>query len=268
MLAPTGASLNGFAGTKTDSDEEHRELIVQLQQLRGRIYLQDGAVGRKSLTLDHRHVASADEESWHLLTISSQGRVMGCARFQRHDSSVSFQNLSVRRAAIASSPEWGLKLRSAICAELKSARNFGFCYVELGGWALAEELRGTSEALQYVLATYAWTRIMGGALGITTATERNSSASILRRLGGKSLEWEGEAVPKYYDPHYNCGMEVLRFDSRYPNPKYENTIESLQAQICTAHIIRRAGSETRRGITAPSALVSRWRDAGLSTLEV
>lgn len=271
LVAPAGATLKQFNGSITDSDYSYQQLIAELQRLRGFVYLKDGAINASDLTSDGRHVSSVDEESWHLLTMSADRRVLGCARFHQHANSVSFQQLAVRRSAIAQSPEWGAKFRASICAELAMARQSGFSFVELGGWALAEELRGTTEALQYVLATFAWTRLMGGARGITTATERNGSASILRRLGGQSLESEGEPIPPYYDRHYNCGMEVLRFDSRYPNPKYEATIELLRSQIASSCVVRREPLNPRGSLTDSSegaSFVSRLKDGAIAALGV
>jgi hypothetical protein len=84
------------------------------------------------------------------------------------------------------------------------------------------------------LAGYSLGRIRGGCLGITTATVRHCSSSILRRLGGATLEADGVTVPRYYDPRYRCDMEVLRFDSRNPNTKYLHLIELLREKLANA----------------------------------
>ena len=162
-------------------------------------------------------------------------RVIGCTRLRRHPSPASWGQLGIGQAPIARSDEWGLKFRASINAELDAARWAGFSYVEVGGWALAEEIRGTFMALKTVLATFAWSQqLLGGALGIATATERNHSAAILRRLGGRPLAWDGVELPPYYDDRYRCQMEVLRFDSRETNPKYAGLLEELREQIAEA----------------------------------
>jgi hypothetical protein len=64
-------------------------------------------------------------------------------------------------------------------------------------------------------------RLFGGALAITTATFRHRSSSILRKLGGQALvNDDGIEIPSYYDPQYDCEMEILQFDSDRPNPRY------------------------------------------------
>ncbi|HVW86778.1 MAG TPA: hypothetical protein VHB50_18965, partial [Bryobacteraceae bacterium] len=203
----------------------------------GRLYLEDGAIGQNDLSADGRHILPTDEQSWHLLSINSAGKIVGCTRYLQHQKNTRFDDLRVRHAALAESDVWGARLRAAVEEELSNARKAGFSYVEVGGWAMDYEIRCTAECLRSVLATYAWSRIIGGALGISTATERNGSASILRRLGGRSLEWDGAALPAYFDPHYNCSMQMLRFDSRSPNPRYEEAIEQLRQALLNAPVI-------------------------------
>jgi hypothetical protein len=231
LVAPAAACLKPFSGPVTFSDRVHSELIRSVQRLRGAIYLSDGAVQPSQLTRSGRHVSASDDESWHLLTMRSDGEILGCIRFLRHPNTVHCSQLRVSDAPPACSNHWAAGFLSSVNAELEAARRFNFSYVEIGGWALAQELRGTAEALHSVLSTYALARVQGGALGITTATERNGSASILRRLGGRPLEWDGAALPPYYDQNYGCGMEILRFDSRSPSPRYASTVDALHNHI-------------------------------------
>jgi hypothetical protein len=165
------------------------------------------------------------------------GSVVGCTRFLRHRRDLSFDDLRVRDAAIASSPEWGAKFRAMIEREISAARNAGFAYVEVGGWALDKMARCTSDCVRGVLATFAWSRLLGGALGICTATERNHSAAILQKLGGRSFEYRGEPMPSYYDERYGCRMHLLRFDSRVPNPRYEELISRIEETLCGVPVV-------------------------------
>ena len=110
-------------------------------------------------------------------------------------------------------------------------------YAEVGGWAVARESRCTSEGLLLALGAYSLGRALGGALGLTTATVRHSSSTILRRLGGGHLEAGGTAVPSYYDPRYRCEMELLRFDSRRPNAKYAGLIDTLAGKLTNVLVV-------------------------------
>ncbi len=105
---------------------------------------------------------------------------------------------------------------------------------------MTRDSRCTSEGLVLALAAYSLGRIAGGALGLTTATVRHASSTILRRLGGSHLEAHGETVPPYFDARYNCEMELLRFDSRRPSAKYAPLIEQLKDKLATVPVIARS----------------------------
>ena len=88
-----------------------------------------------------------------------------------------------------------------------------------------------------VLATYSLGQLCGNALGVSTATARNGSAIILKRLGGRSVVVDDSELLPYYDPIYNCEMELLRFDSRKPNPRYEPWVSELRDYLTTTRVI-------------------------------
>jgi len=72
---------------------------------------------------------------------------------------------------------------------------------------------------------------MGGAIGVCSATFRHGSASILSRLGGKRLESDGIQLPSYYDPQHRCMVEILRFDYRSTDARFEPLLRIL-AENC------------------------------------
>jgi hypothetical protein len=77
---------------------------------------------------------------------------------------------------------------------------------------------------------------------MTTATFRHCSATILKRLGGARFEVDGVTLPPYFDPRYGCMMEMLRFDSRRPNPKYVSLIEQVRHTLAGITVIARPSS--------------------------
>jgi hypothetical protein len=172
-------------------------------------------------------------------------------RYSHRSAHADLQDLTVLRSALGRSPEWGSKVESAIHAELTLADQQGRGIVEAGGWALGKEIRGTVEALRMALASFAICEEWGGAVGLSTATERHCSASILRRIGGRSLESNGSPLPSYYDPQYDCRMEILRFHSWAPNPRYRVWIDGIRAllrkiPVITSESFAYAASEGRR----------------------
>jgi hypothetical protein len=187
--------------------------------------------------------------------VDKDHQITGCAWYLQHDNDVSVEDLRVRCCPLARMGEWRDRLWQGVESELARAREDRLRYAEVGGWAVSPRSRCTSEGLVLALAGYSLGRICGGCLGITTATVRHCSSSILRRLGGKPLEANGVVVPSYYDPRYRCEMEILRFDSRHPNPKFAGLIERLREKMSSIEVVVRPAAmatlETYRGSYQP-----------------
>jgi hypothetical protein len=218
-------------------DAAHAHLLAEVQRLRGSIYLDDGAILPEELTSDGRHYQEIDGRSWHVLTLNAGGRISGCLRVLDETTAGGFEDLWIRHSAMARSDGWGYRLRQAIETEMQSARREGLAFGEVGGWAIAAERRCTTDALRIILATYALLELLGGSKGVATATCRHCSAPVLRRIGLSSLVAGDCELPAYYDPQYRCDMEVLRFDSRFPNPKYLAWVMELSAHLSTVPVI-------------------------------
>lgn len=237
LLAPPQVSVpSSFANVDINPDRR-ASFVAAMQRLRGSIYLRDGAVERRHLSIDGLHRTPEDDKSWHLLMVDDTGQVDACVWYMEHAPSVSVNQLRARSCPLAQQPAWRRPLWNAIEMELARARHDGIGYAEVGGWAVAEQNRCKSEGLVLALAGYSLGRILGGALGMTTATVRHCSSTILRRLGGSDLVFGDRIIPSYYDPRYKCEMELLRFDSRQPNPKYSGLVELLREKLADVLVI-------------------------------
>jgi hypothetical protein len=137
--------------------------------MRGRIYLEDGAIEPWQLTGDGRFCLHEDENRWHLLTVNEQ-QLRGCASLKVYLPPTAFSDLGVSQSAQARCSQWGSALRKSVSLDLLLAESELLRYVEAGGWALAPELRCTTEALHIALASYALGELLGGCLGLSTAT--------------------------------------------------------------------------------------------------
>lgn len=234
LLAPNGAQIPDKFRNRRDDARGHASLLGDLQRLRGRVYVQDGAIQTWDLTADGRHTQAADDESWHILVTGEDGRVAGCARYFSHSPNARIEDLGVATAPLVTNSltrDWA---RAAIESQLQDARDRRLGYVEVGGWALTEELRWSAAALHLALASYALAEILGGCLSIGTVTHRHASSSILRRIGGTSLQYGGMEAGSYFDPRYGCDMEILTFDSSKPNPKYKSMLAEIQKELATS----------------------------------
>jgi hypothetical protein len=221
------------------SNRRHQHLLSKMQRLRGSAYQADGAVHRSELTVDGRHKLSIDECSWHVLSLDADGEVVACLRYLEESHISAFDGLRVRHSALARCPSQGSKFRRAVEGEIEHARRTSIGFGEVGGWAVREDHRRTPESLRIVLATYALLELLGSCTGVATATFRHHSAAILRRIGLSALRADGYEIPPYYDSQYGCLMQVLRFDSRFPNPRYRDWIGALMGDLANAPVVSR-----------------------------
>lgn len=254
LLAPAqGCVPSSFTHARVNHDR-YSELLHSLQRLRGRIYLEDGAIQTSQLTSDGRHRQDVDEGSWHILAFGEHGELCGCARYRHYPGRVAFDQLGVRRSAIAQGMRWGSQLRTAVEIEIEAATRRGLAFAEVGGWAISAEKRCTAAALRIAFTTYALAQALGGSVGLTTATMRHHSSAILRRIGGRSLTLADSELPPYYDPQYRCRMEMLRFDSGEPDTAYRFPIERLQNRLPAVSVVAPRHEETApRPAIAPPA---------------
>jgi hypothetical protein len=237
LLAPAGRDIAGAFTNVTFDPHRHLQLVRAMQLVRGAIYLNEGNVTEDRLSPEGLHLTPEDEKSWHLLLTDSSGQVSSCAWYMEHDDAASIQHLRLRHCPLADRDEWRDKLHSAVEGEIARARRDGLRYAEVGGWAVSKARRCTSEGLVLALAAYGLCRLLGGALGVTTANVTHASSSILRRLGGSYLECNGTPMPAYFDPNYNTKIELLRFDSRRPSAKYLGPIETLRGRLARVPVI-------------------------------
>lgn len=236
LLAPPLANLTEiFQSVKVDY-LQHEWLLAQVQRLRGRVYLKDGAIEARQLSPDGRFVHPHDKTSWQLLVTNPIGQVSGCLRYHLADEA-SFDHLDIAQSALAGSDKWGKRLQKAVEARKADAQRRQIRYAELGGWALVEEMRGSRLALGMALTVYAIGQLLGGAVATTTATTRHGSSTILKKVGGTGLVSDGLELPPYYDPRYKCDMEILGFDAHCPNPKYEVWVEECRRHLANLTVI-------------------------------
>jgi hypothetical protein len=265
LLAPSTTLVPDAFRCVDVNPERHERILTQLQRLRGRVYLHDGAIEPSQLSSDGRHRAEIDDHSWHVVSLLPDGRVTGCARYRVHRESVRFEDLGVWASPLAHHADWQPVLREAVESEIALARRRNLAYAEVGGWAVAEDLRFTPQAVDIALSTYALAQKLGGCVGITTATVRNASSRILRKIGGRPLEVAACPLPSYYDPQYRCDMELLRFESNAPNPRYQTRMARVANRLQDLTVVCAKGPHAERSLARrftnvrpPAPKVSPW----------
>lgn len=230
LIAPAGWSeVQGFYRANVDP-AGHSDLIGAVQRFRGGCYLADGAIGAHELTADGRHVQSMDDDSWHLVIRDDDGAVISCARYHSVKNP-RFESTAAAGSALAQSPDWRGKVARIVENSIRQANARGAHFAELGGWCVADVARHSRHALRSVLYMFALGEILGGTIGLSTATTRHCSSSILQRLGAQKASLDGEVLPSYFDRRFDCEMELLQFDSLRPSPKYVRQVAEYRAML-------------------------------------
>ena len=165
VLAPEASVPEIFRNVEIDY-RRHRNLVRAMQQMRGSIYLRDGAVTSAQLTYDGLHQTPEDDRSWHLLTVNRDGEVTGCAWYLEHPHTVTPQDLRVRHTPLARGIDWRDRLWRAVEGE-----------IGLGVIVYQEQVMQAAQLLA------------GYTLG---------QADLLRRAMGKKIRSEMQAQRKHF----------------------------------------------------------------------
>src|SRR5947208_7692331 len=111
VLPPSKLRVPGIFRNVKVSNRRHDELFAEMQRFRGSVYVEDGAIANSDLTSDGRHRMSIDEDSWHVLSLDSDGRVVACLRYLDETHASDFDDLWVRHAALSGCPKLGRTFR-------------------------------------------------------------------------------------------------------------------------------------------------------------
>ena len=130
LVAPPQREIPEHFRQVTYNHDRRERLVEQVQQLRGSVYLEDGAIGRQQLTPDGLHRTPEDARCWHLLMLNRQREVSSCAWYLEHDDVDNFEQLRVRHCPLAREGAWRDKLWSAVQSELERARRECLRYAE------------------------------------------------------------------------------------------------------------------------------------------
>jgi hypothetical protein len=230
ILAPALGTIPSALPNRCIDPAVHANLIYATQVLRGTVYNEYAPIASQ-LFPDGRHYLPSDAHSWHIvLQDTCEQQIAGCIRYRPiHD----FEELTVSQSALARSHRYGPLLRAAVERDIAATENAGMHYAEVGMWALRPEVRCSSAAINLALMMFVLAECLGGGLGITTATTRHHSASILRRLGGRRLA----GLPTYYEPRYGCVIEVLHFGLANLNSRFASRLNQLRAEMRHTDII-------------------------------
>ncbi len=228
VLAPSRQEVPKSVTHDVLSSREHSQLMYDLQRLRGSAYRECEGMAA-TLLPDGRHWHRLDASSWHIVVQDADDDVVGCARYRRISA---FDELLCRKAVVATSNETGPIFKAEFEQQVANARKRGLHYGEAGGWAVSKEARCSTAAINIALMSFALAEWLGGGLGLTTATTRHHSSSILRRIGGTPLA----GFKPYFEPMFGDEIELLQFDIAKLEPRYLVKLEDMRARLLSTPI--------------------------------
>ena len=238
----------------------HRNLFDSMQRFRGQIALEEGAIHRGHLTSDGRHDMSIDHLAWHLILLD-HGAVAGAIRYVEYPNTISYGDLLVRQTWLAHTPEWGFDVRMAVESTLCEARRRNVHFGEPGGWVLSSALRHRRDAIRLALGCFALAEHLGSALCVCTASHKNHSATMLRRLGGMRLGTSAGPLPVFHEPQYQCAMELLRFDSSVVAHPYRGLVDELAWSLANSIPVLSGVKDRVGGLSNLAVAINRHQQA-------
>jgi hypothetical protein len=238
LLAPSDGVVPAAFQSVWRDQAEYNRVLTQMQKMRGRVALAEGAVLEKDLRPGRRHEMAGDTESWHIIKVRGEGQMLGCARILVHPERAPYSSLRLSRSPLATHHHWSDRIRQSVEEDMRRARQARLRVVEPGGWVVEEPLKFKADAISIALSAFAWSQLAGGCLAYVTATVKHKSSAILRRLGGDSIRFEGQEMPRYYDPEYRTEMELVRLETRSLNSRFESTMAPLRELLAESPVIQ------------------------------
>jgi hypothetical protein len=239
VVAPgTAADLEPTFGRVLSNPALYEEAIARIQQFRGRVYREDGALPPSVLNDSGRHWSDLDYRSWHLLATDARGKIMACIRYtQIKERPINLKSLHLHQALLRANQASDGSLRAGIQAFVDRANRRGGGLSEVGGWAIRAEARNSSKAVILPCACWSFGALLGDSFGIATVTTRHHSVQILRRLGGFPLECHGAELPAFFDPLHGCALQIVAFAMPTVNPQYRRTMDEIVANLRLAPVL-------------------------------
>jgi hypothetical protein len=242
IVAPSVAQVPDWLSNVLANERVYQEVIEEIQRFRGYVYVQDKAIPSSALDEQGRHYSEYDYRAWHIIFRERRQELCGAIRvglvdYGDYGDTEESDPLQVLQFLSHIPSDTKAPLETAVRRFLDNCRTLAPSICEPGAWAVAEDVRKSRVAP--ILAASIWSlgRVMGGGIGVATATTRHGSADILKKMGGFDLFLNGMPLVPFYDSYHQCYIELIGFDSDYLNPRLEPTVAEVQDYISNLPII-------------------------------
>jgi hypothetical protein len=210
-------------------------VLERIQQLRGRVYVADGAIPAEALDEKGRHLSQLDDCGWHLYLLDDCGEVLGCVRINQYSYPAYIAQLNINCVLARIDGAAAAQMESGVLRLLDRARQKHRDVWEVGGLAVAPQAQGGIKGVIMACACWALAQWCGNMEVLATATIRHRAAEILCRMGGYPLPGISQAT--YYDPYHRCDVQLLSFNPFVCHADYQATISDVKQHLARVGVL-------------------------------
>jgi hypothetical protein len=246
LIASDTRQVPGSFSNVQENNRLHATLLREVQRLRGRVYVRDGAIPPSSLDSQGRHVSPHDNTAWHIVLREESGRVLGSIRVTLYchaDGPIPLDSLHVarllERCPASSRPDYLVALTDFI----GKSRQAMPCFFEAAGLVVAPEVRSPSVTPVIMASICSLSLAFGGAWGTGAATNRHNTAAMWKRYGGFPLPYGAGTLRPYYDDYHGCEMEILGFSTDRLHPVLAPTVSDIETALRSIPVITSSSTE-------------------------
>lgn len=213
---------------------QHQCWLKRAQMLRGRAYLEDGAVDASHLDQDGRLISHWDMDSWHIIAREGD-EACATMRFTFHRNAVDPDHLGLASSSVFQTPD-AARIHRAVRTYQEKCLDAGDIFGEVGGWAAESLRRGGRKSAAVALSPWPLCRSVGRVRALSTVTSRNHSIGILTRIAAVPLGDEQGQVPSWFDERYGCDMYLSAFTTWDLHDEFEDDARRLAELLYAAPV--------------------------------
>lgn len=240
LLAPANARIPSVFSRVEDNVKAHEAWLTKLQQLRGKIFLEDGAIKESQLDDQKRHVSKLDIDSWHFLVLGPEENLRGLMRCQIWYYDDRLPKLCELNLYGLLERMQDLELRQKFTTALNDFMhqpNDNTCFMEVSALAVDAASQGFTIGSMLGISGYSIANIVDAYAAVGAGTDRHHTARFYHKLGGMSFKDPNNpevVLPPFFDTGYDCQMDIMGF--KEPAPAIKEMITIVEEKLCAAQV--------------------------------
>ncbi|MEY4530425.1 MAG: hypothetical protein RLZZ156_1146 [Deinococcota bacterium] len=242
LLAPANARIPKVFSRVEENVQAHETWRTKLQQLRGKVFLEDGAIKESHLDEQGRHISKLDINSWHFLVMSPEEQIRGVMRTQIWYYDDRLPELCELNLYGLLERMQDLELRQKFTTALNNTMhqpNDNTCFMEVSALAVDAASQGFTIGSMLGISGYSIGNIVDAYVAFGAGTDRHHTARFYHKLGGISFRDSSNpevVLPPFFDTGYNCQMDIMAFFKDQPTPAIKEMITIVEEKLCAAQV--------------------------------